>query len=169
MTLSQIASAQDNIVPPSVSAPRAVLLDPKTKQLLFSKAPDQRALQGSVAKLMTAYVTFWAIREGLVSLNDQVPLSLRDTQRACTCMKSKTILLSGTQLERPHQQPEQDCAPSESLRPTDVLSGLFPILTAEGAEERRGSRQNLSVPVSPARSPATSHQASFPRSSYRNS
>ena len=93
ISLTGTASAQDNITPPSVSAPRAVLLDPKTKDLLFSKAPDQRALQGSVARLMTAYVTFWAINKGLVSLDDQVPMSLRDTQQACSCMKSKTIWL----------------------------------------------------------------------------
>jgi D-alanyl-D-alanine carboxypeptidase len=74
--------------PPTLVAPRAALLDPNDDdQVLMSKGLDSKALQGSIAKLMTAYTTSWAVKQGFVNWNDTVILSKRDTTQGCTCMK----------------------------------------------------------------------------------
>ena len=73
---------------PTLVAPRAVLMDPAdNEKVLLSSSQHSRALQGSIAKLMTAYVASWAVQKGHVSWTDKVKLTKRDTVQACTCMK----------------------------------------------------------------------------------
>src|SRR6266700_5449781 len=75
-------------LPPAVTAVRAILTDPADDdKILYWKAGNSVALQGSIAKLMTAYVTFWAARQGQVKLSDVVELTPRDVKQGCTCMK----------------------------------------------------------------------------------
>jgi len=73
---------------PTLVAPRAALVDPGDgDNVLMSNGLHSKALQGSIAKLMTAYVVSWAVDEGHVKWTDKIKLTKRDTQQACTCMK----------------------------------------------------------------------------------
>lgn len=84
LAVGQAVSTQG--VPPAINAPRAILTYPATNETLFSKAPDDQALQGSLAKMMTGYVALWAVNEGIVSLDDPVTISPRDAVQGCACM-----------------------------------------------------------------------------------
>lgn len=80
--------ARPALADPSVTAARAALSDPDDcDNLLFSRVPDSQNLQGSIAKLMTAYVTSWAVTKGHASWSDKVSLTKFDTGQQCTCMK----------------------------------------------------------------------------------
>jgi D-alanyl-D-alanine carboxypeptidase len=73
---------------PTLVAPRAVLVDPDDDDnILMSVGLHSKALQGSIAKLMSAYVVSWAVKKGYVSWSDKVKLTKRDTQQACSCIK----------------------------------------------------------------------------------
>ena len=84
LAVGQVVSTQD--VPPTINAPRAILTWPAANRTLYSKAPDDQALQGSLAKMMTGYVALWAVNENIVSLNDLVTISPRDAVQGCACM-----------------------------------------------------------------------------------
>lgn len=73
---------------PTINAQTGILSDPATSSTLFWKSADTRTLQGSTAKLMSAYVAFWAIQQKLVNLDDLVTISTRDSQQPCSCMKA---------------------------------------------------------------------------------
>ncbi|HZS42441.1 MAG TPA: hypothetical protein VFF06_36675, partial [Polyangia bacterium] len=78
---------------PSVTAPHAALVDPSSSDaILFSVGLRNHTLQGSIAKLMTAFVTFWAEKRGDVHWDDAVALSLRDTHQQCACMKFQELV-----------------------------------------------------------------------------
>ncbi|GAB5471033.1 MAG: D-alanyl-D-alanine carboxypeptidase family protein [Rhodospirillales bacterium] len=55
----------------------AVLLDAETGAVLFSKNADQRLPPASMSKLMTAFVVFERLAQGLLSLDDRLPVSER--------------------------------------------------------------------------------------------
>ena len=84
LAVGQVVATQG--VPPTINAPRAILTYPAANETLFSKAPDDQALQGSLAKMMTAYVALWAVNENIVSLDDSVTISPRDAVQGCACM-----------------------------------------------------------------------------------
>ena len=70
------ALAQDAAPPPPTLAARSWLLfDQSTGQVLASHLPDERIEPASLAKLMTAYVTFNALRDGKIRLDQEVPVS----------------------------------------------------------------------------------------------
>jgi D-alanyl-D-alanine carboxypeptidase len=76
--------------PLTLNAPRAILTYPAADKTLYSKSPDEQVLQGSLAKLMTGYVALWAVNQKIVSLDDLVTISPRDTLQGCTCMNQAT-------------------------------------------------------------------------------
>ena len=53
----------------------AVLMDGVTRQILFLKNPDKRFRPASLAKMMTLYLAFEAIKRGEAELDDEVTIS----------------------------------------------------------------------------------------------
>jgi len=71
---SLTASAQA-IPAPALAAKAWVLMDHATGQVLASNTPDERIEPASLTKLMTAYLTFAAIKAGTIALDQPVPVS----------------------------------------------------------------------------------------------
>ena len=63
------------LAPPSVNAKAWLLLDVGSGQVLTSQGPDERIEPASLTKLMTAYLTFSAIKAKTLSLDQTVPVS----------------------------------------------------------------------------------------------
>jgi serine-type D-Ala-D-Ala carboxypeptidase (penicillin-binding protein 5/6) len=72
-------SAQQPLVPnpPPLAAKAYVLEDFNSGQVLVSQNPDQRTEPASLTKLMTAYVTFAALRHKTIRMDQVVPVSAR--------------------------------------------------------------------------------------------
>ena len=60
---------------PTLAANAWLLLDHQTGQVLISHNPDERIEPASLTKLMTAYVTFSALRAGTITLEQEVAVS----------------------------------------------------------------------------------------------
>ncbi|QDF95265.1 peptidase [Azoarcus sp. DD4] len=73
---SLLASAQ-SIPAPALAAKAWVLMDHGTGQVLATKDPDTRIEPASLTKLMTAYLTFSALKAGTIALDQPVPVSER--------------------------------------------------------------------------------------------
>jgi len=61
--------------PPIIGAKSYLLIDNNTGNELASLKPDSRLAPASLTKLMTAYAVFVALKEGQISLEDQVTVS----------------------------------------------------------------------------------------------
>lgn len=61
--------------PPIIGAKSYLLIDNNTGNELASLKPDTRLAPASLTKLMTAYAVFVALKEGQISLEDQVTVS----------------------------------------------------------------------------------------------
>ena len=72
-------SAHAQIVPPTpaVAARAWLLVDHSSGQPLASMNPDERVEPASLTKLMTAYLAFAALKQGLLKADQQVPVSER--------------------------------------------------------------------------------------------
>ncbi len=57
------------------AARAAILVDYRTGQVLYAKNPDEPLPPASMSKLMTAYLVFERLREGSLSLDDELPVS----------------------------------------------------------------------------------------------
>lgn len=73
--LLTIFSVTAQVAPPEVPVKSSVLMDAQTGQILASKEMDQQLPPASITKLMTAYVTFDALKSGKIALTDMVPVS----------------------------------------------------------------------------------------------
>jgi len=62
---------------PPVAAKSYLLLDLNSRQALAAQLPQQRVEPASLTKLMTAYLTFAALRQRRISLDQAVPVSER--------------------------------------------------------------------------------------------
>ncbi len=69
------ASAQQAPVPPALAAKSWLLLETASGQVLTAEKPDDRLEPASLTKLMTAYLTFSAIRQKSISLEQPLPVS----------------------------------------------------------------------------------------------
>ncbi|MGB0127936.1 MAG: D-alanyl-D-alanine carboxypeptidase family protein [Rhodocyclaceae bacterium] len=69
------AHAEPAPQPPAVAARAWLLLDWNTGQVLAAESPDTRIEPASLTKLMTAYLTFAALRQKTLSLNQVIPVS----------------------------------------------------------------------------------------------
>ncbi|MBE1237660.1 D-alanyl-D-alanine carboxypeptidase [Phaeovibrio sulfidiphilus] len=56
-------------------APFAILLDAQTGSVMFEKNADEQMAPSSMSKLMTAYMVFERLKDGSLSLTDQLPVS----------------------------------------------------------------------------------------------
>ena len=72
--ISSVAVAQTPPAP-TLAANAWLLLDHQTGQVLTSHNPDERIEPASLTKLMTAYVTFAALRDGTIALDQDVAVS----------------------------------------------------------------------------------------------
>lgn len=61
--------------PPAIAARAYLLLDFNSEQLLASHHPQQRVEPASLTKLMTAYITFTALKQKLIRPEQVVPVS----------------------------------------------------------------------------------------------
>ena len=76
-SLATVAIAADVPPPPKVDAPAYILIDQASGRTLASERADERAEPASITKLMTAYVTFRALKEGRLKLDELVSISER--------------------------------------------------------------------------------------------
>lgn len=63
--------------PPALAAKAYLLLDYNSGQTLVAQNPDERIEPASLTKLMTAYLTFAALRQKTLTLEQVVPVSTR--------------------------------------------------------------------------------------------
>ncbi|MGI9259674.1 MAG: D-alanyl-D-alanine carboxypeptidase family protein [Gammaproteobacteria bacterium] len=63
--------------PPQIGASSYMLMDYSSGRILASSNPDERVEPASLTKLLTAYTAFHAVRQGQISLDDQVLVSER--------------------------------------------------------------------------------------------
>jgi len=82
-----VQATQPPIAAPDITAERAIVFDPATATAVYAMQADSKALQGSVAKIMTAHVALWAANQGYVTLDDQVAISQRAQMQACSCLR----------------------------------------------------------------------------------
>jgi D-alanyl-D-alanine carboxypeptidase (penicillin-binding protein 5/6) len=71
------ALAQQLPVPPTLAAKSWLLLEMGSGQMLTSEKPDERLEPASLTKLMTAYLTFKAIHQKSIALEQALPVSER--------------------------------------------------------------------------------------------
>lgn len=67
--------AQMQPVPPTLAAKSWLLLETGSGQILSAEKPDEKLDPASLTKLMTAYLTFSAIRQKTLSLDQALPVS----------------------------------------------------------------------------------------------
>jgi serine-type D-Ala-D-Ala carboxypeptidase (penicillin-binding protein 5/6) len=72
-----LAASAENVPPPTVAAKAWLLLDHGSGQVLAAKDPDARIEPASLTKLMTAYLSFAALKQGTLKLDQVVPVSTR--------------------------------------------------------------------------------------------
>jgi D-alanyl-D-alanine carboxypeptidase (penicillin-binding protein 5/6) len=63
--------------PPAVTARAWLLLDASSGQAIASRNPEERVEPASLAKIMSAYIAFSALRNKTLSLSQTVPVSVR--------------------------------------------------------------------------------------------
>ncbi|QKS30830.1 MAG: D-alanyl-D-alanine carboxypeptidase [Candidatus Accumulibacter similis] len=95
LCLSLPAVAQELPTPPSLAAKSWLLVDVASGQTLAAQAPEQRLEPASLTKLMTAYLSFAAIRQGTLKVDQTVPVS----QKAWKTGGSKMFIQVGTQVK----------------------------------------------------------------------
>ena len=106
--ISASAHAQRSLQPPSVAARAWLLLDYGSGQELASAKADDRVEPASLTKLMTAYLTFSALRQGTLKLDQTIPVS----QRAWKAQGSRMFI-----------EPNRPVAVTELIRGMIVQSG----------------------------------------------
>lgn len=70
------ATLAQTLASPYVRAKNYVLIDPRSGQTLIAQAADQPVPPASLTKLMTAYLTFMALKQGQLKLDQQASVSV---------------------------------------------------------------------------------------------
>ena len=94
LCLPVLAAAQQLPTPPVLAARSWLLVEVASGQELASQAPDQRLDPASLTKLMTAYLSFAALRQGTIKIDQAVPVS----QKAWKTGGSRMFIQVGTQV-----------------------------------------------------------------------
>ena len=94
LALTGQALAQQLPVPPTLAARSWLLLEMGSGQVLTAERPDERIEPASLTKLMTAYLTFAALRQKTIALDTPVTVS----QRAWKTGGSKMFIRVETQV-----------------------------------------------------------------------
>ncbi|HKS93859.1 MAG TPA: D-alanyl-D-alanine carboxypeptidase family protein [Gammaproteobacteria bacterium] len=74
---SAAAQALPIPAPPQFQAKSYVLMDANSGQVLAASNPDQQSEPASLTKLMTVYVVFHALKDGVISLDTPVTISVK--------------------------------------------------------------------------------------------
>ncbi|HMW16700.1 MAG TPA: D-alanyl-D-alanine carboxypeptidase family protein [Accumulibacter sp.] len=90
--LPALVMAQQLPTPPALAAKSWLLVEAASGQELAAQAPDQRLEPASLTKLMTAYLSFAALRQGTIKLDQLVPVS----QKAWKISGSRMFIQVGT-------------------------------------------------------------------------
>jgi D-alanyl-D-alanine carboxypeptidase (penicillin-binding protein 5/6) len=77
MSAAALCCAQPAVPPPAIAAKSFLLIDYYSQQLLASQRAEERFEPASLTKLMTAYITFGALRQKSIQLTQTVPVSER--------------------------------------------------------------------------------------------
>lgn len=75
ISLFSFTALAQQVPPPALAARAWVLVDHATGQVLAEKDPDARIEPASLTKLMTAYLTFAALKAGTITPEQTVPVS----------------------------------------------------------------------------------------------
>lgn len=94
LALSVAAQAQQTPISPMLAAKSWVLVESGSNQFLSAEKPDERLEPASLTKLMTAYLTFSAIRQRTIALEQAVPVS----EKAWRTGGSKMFIKVGDQV-----------------------------------------------------------------------
>jgi serine-type D-Ala-D-Ala carboxypeptidase (penicillin-binding protein 5/6) len=73
--ISSFACADDIPPPPTLAAKAYVLLDYNSRTMLAQQSADERVEPASLTKLMTAYLSFKALKNGHLQLSQTLPVS----------------------------------------------------------------------------------------------
>ncbi len=79
---------------PDIQARQGIVIDFDTGAVLWEKNADERMTPSSMSKLMTAYLTFKALKEGRIKLDSKLPVS----EKAWRMQGSKMFVMLGTQV-----------------------------------------------------------------------
>src|SRR5471032_271978 len=71
------AAVAQTLPPPTIAAKSWLLLDATSGQIIASQDPNARVEPASLTKVMTAYVTFGALRDKKIDLNQMVNVSTK--------------------------------------------------------------------------------------------
>jgi D-alanyl-D-alanine carboxypeptidase (penicillin-binding protein 5/6) len=94
LLLPLLAHAQPMPVPPALAAKAWLLVESASGQELAAQGADERAEPASLTKLMTAYLTFDALKQGTIKLNQNVLVS----EKAWRTPGSRMFIKVGTQV-----------------------------------------------------------------------
>ena len=89
-----LATAQQMPTPPALAAKSWLLIESASGQELAAQAADERLEPASLTKLMTAYLTFAAIKQGTIKLDQTVPVS----EKAWKAQGSRMFIKVNTQV-----------------------------------------------------------------------
>lgn len=93
--LPLLAMAQQLPTPPALAAKSWLLIESGSGQELASQAADERLEPASLTKLMTAYLTFAALKQGTIKIDQMVTVS----ERAWKAEGSRMFIQIGTQVK----------------------------------------------------------------------
>ena len=93
--LPLLAMAQQLPAPPALAAKSWLLIESGSGQELASQAADERLEPASLTKLMTAYLTFAALKQGAIKIDQMVTVS----ERAWKAEGSRMFIQIGTQVK----------------------------------------------------------------------
>ena len=94
LLLPLLSHAQQLPTPPALAAKAWLLVESASGQELAAQAADERIEPASLTKLMTAYLTFAAIKQGTIKLDQVVPVS----EKAWRTQGSKMFIKVNTQV-----------------------------------------------------------------------
>ena len=95
LLLPLLAMAQQLPTPPALAAKSWLLIESGSGQELASQAADERLEPASLTKLMTAYLTFAALKQGAIKIDQMVTVS----ERAWKAEGSRMFIQIGTQVK----------------------------------------------------------------------
>ncbi len=94
LLLPLLAFAQQMPTPPALAAKSWLLIESASGQELAAQAADERLEPASLTKLMTAYLTFAAIKQGTIKIDQTVPVS----EKAWKSQGSRMFIKVNTQV-----------------------------------------------------------------------
>ena len=94
LLLPMLAMAQQMPTPPALAAKSWLLVEAATGQELAAQSADERLEPASLTKLMTAYLTFAALKQGTIKIDQQITVS----EKAWKQEGSRMFIKVGTQV-----------------------------------------------------------------------